>query len=200
MGSLVATGGNPDLMPFVSDNVDLSAEWYYQQNSYISLDAYNKNVTNFIVAGATQQTINGVIDPTTGKPGVFTVSIHNVNGPNANVYGAEFAIQHVFDDSGFGVQANATVVGTNKPSPIPQLPIWRSGRLRRGAWFLADSANLVAFYAQGDGFQARVAATSSRMSSLARFAARRRTNSSQFGSEPTFIINGSTTIDFQHQL
>ncbi len=39
----------------------------------------------------------------------------NVNGPTANVYGAEFALQHIFGGSGFGVQANATLVGTNKP-------------------------------------------------------------------------------------
>jgi iron complex outermembrane recepter protein len=185
VGSLVATGGNPNLMPFVADNVDLSAEWYYQQNSYISVDVYNKNVTNFIVAGATQQTINGVVDPTTGRPGVFTVST-NVNGPTANVYGAEFAIQHVFDDSGFGVQANATVVGTNKPYDPLNLSI--SGFAVTG---LADSANVVAFYDK-DGFQARVAATWQDVS-LSQFG--QGQNNSQFGSEPTFI-NGSTTIDF----
>ena len=114
VGSLVANGGNPNLMPYTSDNVDLSVEWYYQPNSYLSVDAFNKNVTDFVVAGSTQQTINGVIDPTTGAPAIFTVST-NVNGPTANVYGAEFAVQHVFGDSGFGFQANATLVGTNKP-------------------------------------------------------------------------------------
>jgi len=185
VGSLVATGGNPNLMPFTSDNVDLSVNWYYQQNSYISLDAYNKSVSNFIVAGATQQTINGVIDPTTSKPGVFTVST-NVNGPTANVYGAEFAIQHVFDDTGFGVQANATVVGTNKPYDPLNLAI--SGFAVTG---LADSANLVLFYDK-DGFQARVAGTWQDVS-LYQFG--QGQNNSQFGSEPTFI-NGSTTIDF----
>ena len=62
-------------------------------------------------------------------------------------------VQHVFDDSGFGVQANATVVGTNKPYNPLDLSI--SGFAVTG---LANSANLVAFYDK-DGFQARIAAT-----------------------------------------
>ncbi len=185
VGAMTATGGNPQLMPFLSDSVDLSAEWYYQSNSYISVDAFNKNVTNFIVAGSTQQTINGVIDPTTGAPGIFTVST-NVNGPTANVYGAEFAIQHVFDDTGFGLQANATLVGTNKPYNPLDLSI--SGFAVTG---LADSANIVAFYDK-DGFQARVAANW-RDGYLDHFG--QQQNNSKFGSEPTFV-NATTQIDF----
>jgi iron complex outermembrane receptor protein len=185
VGSLVANGGNPNLMPFQSDSVDLSAEWYYQQNSLLSVDVFNKNVTNFIVAGSTQQTINGVIDPTTGAPGVFTVTT-NVNGPTANVYGAEIAIQHVFGESGFGFQANATLVGTNKPYDPLNLAI--SGFAVAG---IGDSANLVAFYDR-DGFQARVAANW-RDAYLDHFG--QAQNNSRFGTEPTFV-NGTTQIDF----
>jgi iron complex outermembrane receptor protein len=185
VGSLVATGGNPNLMPYTSDNVDLSAEWYYRPNSYLSVDAFNKNVTDFVVAGSTQQAINGVIDPTTGAPAVFTVST-NVNGPTANVYGVEFALQHVFGASGFGVQANATLVGTNKPYDPHNLSI--SGFAVTG---LADSANLVLFYEKG-GFQARIAGNW-RDVYLDHFG--QQQNNSMFGSEPTFV-NGNTQIDF----
>lgn len=185
VGSLVANGGNPDLMPYLSDNLDLSAEWYYQPNSYMSVDVFNKNVTNFIVGGSHQQTINGVIDPTTGLPAIFTVSV-NVNGPVANVYGAEFAIQHVFGNSGFGFQANATLVGTNKPYDPRNLSI--SGFAVTG---LADSANLVAFYDK-NGFQARIAANW-RDAYLDHFG--QGQNNSMFGSEPTFV-NANTQIDF----
>jgi TonB-dependent receptor len=185
VGSLVANGGNPNLMPFQSDSVDLSAEWYYQQNSVLSVDVFNKNVTNFIVAGSTQQTINGVIDPTTGAPGIFTVTT-NVNGPVANVYGAEIAIQHVFGDSGFGFQANATLVGTNKPYDPLNLAI--SGFAVAG---IGDSANLVAFYDR-DGLQARIAANW-RDAYLDHFG--QQQNNSRFGTEPTFV-NGTTQIDF----
>ncbi len=185
VGALTATGGNPDLMPYISINVDFSAAWYYQRNSYLSVDVFNKSVSDFIVQGSTQQNINGVIDPTTGLPAVFTVST-NVNGPHANVYGAEFALQHVFGDTGFGFQANATLVDTNKPYNPLNLTV--SGFAVTG---LANSANLVAFYDK-DGFQARIAANW-RDKYLDHFG--QQQNGSRFGSEPTFV-NASTQIDF----
>ena len=135
--------------------------------------------------GSTQQAINGVIDPTTGAPAIFTVST-NVNGPTANVYGVEFAVQHVFGASGFGFQANATLVGTNKPYDPRNLSI--SGFAVTG---LADSANLVLFYEKG-GFQARIAGNW-RDVYLDHFG--QQQNNSMFGSEPTFV-NGNTQIDF----
>ena len=185
VGSLVATGSNSNLMPYQSDNIDLSAEWYYQRNSYVSLDIFSKNVTNFIVQGSTQEPIGGVIDPTTGQPAIFTVST-NVNGPAANVYGAELAIQHVFAESGFGFQANATLVGTNKPYDPLDLTV--SGFAVTG---LANSANLVAFYDK-NGFQARIAANW-RDDYLDHFG--QQQNNSRFGTEPTFA-NANTQIDF----
>ena len=99
VGTVAAQGGNPNLLPFVSDNVDLSAEWYYQENSYASLDLFSKSVSNFVVSGTTQQSFAGVIDPTTGKPVQYGLSTF-VNGPTADVYGLEAAVQHVFGDSG----------------------------------------------------------------------------------------------------
>jgi len=190
VNALTANGGNPGLMPYLSDSVDLSAEWYYQQNSYVSFGVYNKTVSNFPVQGTRQSTINTpagtpVIDPTTGQAAQFTIGAFN-NGPTANVYGAELAVQHVFGDSGFGLQANATVVGTNRS--YNQLDLTSSGFAVTG---LADSANLVAFYDK-DGFQARVAANW-RDAYLDRFG--QGQNGSQFGTEPTFV-NATTQIDF----
>jgi TonB-dependent receptor len=190
VGALTANGGNPGLMPYLSDSVDLSSEWYYQQNSYISFGVYNKTVTNFPVQGTHQGTIptpagTPVIDPTTGQAAQFTIGAYN-NGPTANVYGAEFAVQHVFGDSGFGLQANVTAVGTNKP--YNQLDLTTSGFAVTG---LADSANIVAFYDK-DGFQARVAANW-RDAYLDHFG--QQQNGSKFGTEPTFV-NSTTQIDF----
>ncbi|HEU4548629.1 MAG TPA: TonB-dependent receptor [Rhizomicrobium sp.] len=185
VGALTATGGNPELMPYVSVSIDLSAAWYYQHNSYLSVDVFNKNVSDFVVQGSTQQNINNVIDPTTGLPAIFTIST-NVNGPRANIYGAEVAIQHVFDDSGFGFQANATLVDTNKPYNPLDLAV--SGFAVTG---LANSANLVLFYDKG-GFQARIAANW-RDKYLDHFG--QQQNGSRFGTEPTFV-NASTQVDF----
>jgi len=185
VGALTASGGNPDLKPYLSDNLDLGVEWYYGQNSYLAVDAFLKDVTNFIVQGTTRQTINDVIDPSTGQKAIYTVSAR-VNGPDATVNGWEIAWQHVFGDTGFGFNANATFVHTNKP--YDPTDISQSGFAVTG---LANSANLVAFY-DNYGFEARVAANW-RDEYLLQFG--QNQNNSAFGAEPTYV-NPSLQIDF----
>ena len=182
--ALSATGGNPDLKPFLSDNLDLGLEWYYEDNSYVSTDLFYKDVTNFIVQGTTRQTINGVIDPFTTQPAVFTVSAR-VNGPSARVDGLELAWQHVFGETGFGFNANATVVHTNKP--YDETDISTSGFAVTG---LADSANFVGFYDK-NGLEVRLA-VNWRDEYLLQFG--QSQNLSAFGTEPTFV-NASTQVD-----
>ncbi len=185
VGALTATGGNPNLKPYLSDNLDLAVEWYYGTNSYLAVDAFVKDVTNFIVQGTTRQTINDVIDPSTGQKAIYTVSAR-VNGPDATVNGWEIAWQHVFGDSGFGFNANATFVDTNKP--YDPTDISQSGFAVTG---LANSANLVAFY-DNHGFEARIAGNW-RDEYLLQFG--QNQNNSAFGAEPTFV-NSSLQIDF----
>jgi TonB-dependent receptor len=185
VGALNANGGNPTLKPYLSDNFDLALEWYYQGNSYAAIDVFAKDVTNFIVQGSQRQTINDVIDPTTGQPAIYTVT-QQVNGPEATVYGLELAWQHVFGDTGFGFNANATLVDTDKP--YDRYDISQSGFAVTG---LANSANLVAFYDK-NGFEARIAANW-RDEYLRQFG--QAQNLSAFGTEPTFI-NSGLQIDF----
>jgi iron complex outermembrane receptor protein len=185
LGAFTATGGNPNLRPYISDNFDLTAEWYYQRNSYFAVDLFIKNVSNFIVAGVTRQSINNVIDPTTGQPAQFAVSAR-VNGPDATVRGVELAWQQVFGNSGFGFNANATFVNTNKPYDPNDFS--QSGFAVTG---LANSANFVGFYDK-HGFQARVA-VNWRDDYLLQFG--QAQNNGAFGAEPTFV-NQSTQIDF----
>jgi len=40
--------GNPGLLPLESKNLDLAAEWYYQDGSYLSLGYFRKSIQNFI--------------------------------------------------------------------------------------------------------------------------------------------------------
>jgi iron complex outermembrane receptor protein len=184
VGALTANGGNPTLKPYLSDNFDFAVEWYYQQNSYAAFNYFIKDVTNFIVQGTQRQTINNVIDPTTGAPAVYTVS-QRVNGPDATVDGIEFAWQHVFGDTGFGFNANVTLVDTDKP--YDRNDISQSGFAVTG---LADSANLIGFYDMS-GFEVRVAANW-RDEYLLQFG--QNQNNSEFGAEPTFV-NSSLQFD-----
>ena len=185
VGALTASGGSPALKPYLADNFDAAVEWYYKPNSYASVDFFIKDVSNFVVGGTQRQTINGVIDPSTGQPAIFSVT-QQINGPEATVRGVEIAWQHVFGDSGFGFNANATLVDTNKP--YDRTDISQSGFAITG---LADSANLVAFYDK-NGLEARVA-VNYRKEYLRGFG--QNQNTGAFGSEPTFE-NPNLQIDF----
>ncbi|MGB5471256.1 MAG: TonB-dependent receptor, partial [Woeseiaceae bacterium] len=72
------------------------------------------------------------------------------NLETATLYGWEFAVQHLFGDSGFGIGANYTLVKGDIDVDVA----------RTGFQFvlpgLSDSANLVGFY-ENDKWQARVA-------------------------------------------
>jgi iron complex outermembrane receptor protein len=184
IGALSASGGNPNLKPYLADNFDIGAEWYYQRNSYLSVGFFLKNVSNFVVGGVTRQAINGLVDPTTGTLASFAVT-QQVNGPDATVRGVELAWQQVFGSSGFGFQANATFVNTNRP--YDETNISQTGFAVTG---LANSANFVGFYDKG-GFQFRTA-LNWRDKYLLQFGQLQNTGS--FGAEPTFV-NQSFQID-----
>ncbi|MDO3382093.1 TonB-dependent receptor [Gilvimarinus algae] len=189
-----ATGGNPDLDPFESKNIDLSAEWYYAEGSYISIGYYAKDVENFIgtsldaeilfpdilnpatgprydeAAGAASAdnfgqdvrdyyVAQGWIDGTTGEllgdtssydPLVYTIRVP-VNEKEASIDGFEFAIQHMFWDSGFGGIANLTTVDGDIGYDNTLI-----GENQFALLGLSDSANLVFFYDK-NGLQARLA-------------------------------------------
>lgn len=184
IGALTADGGNPTLQPYLADNFDAAVEWYYQRNSYAAVNFFLKDVRNFIVQGVQRQTINGVVDPSTGQPAQFSVS-QRVNGPRATVKGVEIAWQNTFGNSGFGFIANATLVDTNRP--YDPTDISQSGFAVTG---LANSANFVGFYDK-NGIEFRAAANWRDKYLLAFGQAQ---NTGAFGAEPTFV-NSSLQID-----
>ncbi|WP_286267920.1 TonB-dependent receptor [Thalassotalea atypica] len=163
-GDLTSTSGNPALEPFTSDNLDLSLEWYYDDASYMSVGYFRKNVSNFIVNSQESKTFelddgSLLTDPSTGsdpsapdsEDGVatFTNTLPN-NGESAIVDGWELALQHTFNESGFGVMANATLVDSD--AELDAADITQVFALTG----LSDSLNLVGFYEKGP-FQARIA-------------------------------------------
>lgn len=201
-----ASSGDPSLVPLESNNVDISAEWYFEDTSYVSIGFYDKRVSNFTGREPVIENVYGLRDATAGpralaaqaalealglqvtdtnlfsmvaamENGVdfdsmtaeefeqaydimpnsddplmdFTVSKY-VNNKEANIYGMEFAVQHFFGDTGFGIQANYTTVNgdigfdNNGDPTVTQFALVG----------LSDTANLVAMY-EKDGFQARIA-------------------------------------------
>ena len=192
-GSRTATAGNPGLLPYESNNFDLSAEWYYTKDSYLSANWFVKRVTNFLTETTTQGPLFGITDPNAGaaeqkavaeltkagtavsaqtifaqmladNPGQLSFAgqpgdplvIWDIttptNGNSTNIHGFELSAQHVFWDSGFGVQANWSVPSGGAPwnAQVVTSQFALAG--------LSRSYNLVGFFEKW-GFQTRVAYT-----------------------------------------
>ncbi len=64
-----ATAGNPSLVPLVSDNFDVSLEWYFAPTSYVSIGFFDKRVRNFVGRGQDSSTLFGLTDPSSGAAG-----------------------------------------------------------------------------------------------------------------------------------
>ncbi|MCG8369020.1 MAG: TonB-dependent receptor, partial [Proteobacteria bacterium] len=171
-GTATASSGNPGLNPYIADNFDLSWEYYYNQGSYVSVAYFFKQVNDYIGTDVVQDVLldangeplrnpEGRFDPNLipsvpvqSEPGdpvaIFDVT-RLVNGEERDVDGFELAIQHFFGDTGFGLQANYTVVDSDAEFDANE---FGSQAILIG---LSDSWNLVGFY-ENDLFSIRAAA------------------------------------------
>jgi TonB-dependent receptor len=225
------TGGNaqnPGLLPLESENWDVSLEWYYKEDSYISVGFFDKTVKNFLGTGVFNRSLFGLRDPSSGAPGtrsgialdqlddlsmdrspgnlftmvalidanngnvaaartafeagidpvtgqlrqafvdqilgqydvrpdandpemVFRVS-QPINDREGNVFGWEFAAQHFFGDSGFGIAGSYTVVNGDVEADIGSDPDENQFALVG----LSDTANVTLMY-ENYGISARLA-------------------------------------------
>jgi TonB-dependent receptor len=67
--SATGTTGNPGLKPLISDNFDVSLEWYFDRSSYISAGFFYKKVKNFLGTGTFDSELFGLRDPSSGAAG-----------------------------------------------------------------------------------------------------------------------------------
>ena len=68
-GIALGSSGNPNLKPLISDNVDLSFEWYPRRDVYLSIGFFDKRVQNFLGTGTTTGPLFGLRDATSGAAG-----------------------------------------------------------------------------------------------------------------------------------
>ncbi len=85
--------GNPDLKAQRTANLDLSYELYYQPAGLLSVQAFNKHITNFIFVQSVSE-LRDYTEPATGevRQGTFTVQ-QPVNGGLQEIYGLEVSWQ-----------------------------------------------------------------------------------------------------------
>jgi len=169
-----ASSGNPGLNPYIADNIDLSYEWYYNDSSFFSAAVFYKQIDDYIITDVESDVILDVngsplltpegrfVQVPLNTPAVAVTS--QVGDPVANfditrllnseereVTGVEFNLQHVFGETGFGFQANFTLVDSDAefdPSNLNEQAILIG---------LSNSANLVGFY-ETDKYSVRLAA------------------------------------------
>src|SRR5690606_6029828 len=101
----------------------------------------------WIQGGDTRDVISNDSDPLYS----FRTATPN-NGREAKIHGAEFAVQHFFGDTGFGIQANYTIVRGDVAYQNLELPSVSQFYLAG----LSDTANLVGMY-ENDRLSARIA-------------------------------------------
>jgi iron complex outermembrane recepter protein len=104
--SPTASGGNPDLDPFLADQYDASLEWYPAPTTAVTGAVFVKTMDNYITAQNTTIQVPGRGD---------VLLSSNVNGGDAKVTGFEAAYNQSLNFlpapfDGFGVQASVTLV------------------------------------------------------------------------------------------
>ncbi|WP_374562266.1 TonB-dependent receptor [Ideonella sp.] len=119
--------GNPMLKPVKSQQVDLTAEWYFGRTDSVTVAAFYKDLKDIIV----KQTYAKQLTDTSGQPVDFVVT-GPINGANGHAAGMEVAYQQYFDSlpdwlSGFGVQANYTFVDSKRKLHSPVYSPYCSG-------------------------------------------------------------------------
>jgi len=71
-GVATASTGDPNLAPLISDNIDLSFEYYFRPDTYFSVGFFDKRVHNFIGTGQSQAPLFSVRDPSSGAAGTLS--------------------------------------------------------------------------------------------------------------------------------
>ncbi|MGZ2410611.1 TonB-dependent receptor [Sphingomonas sp. F9_3S_D5_B_2] len=92
-GGGTGSSGNPGLLPYKSKNVDLSAEWYYGQSSFLSVGYFHKTVSNFIGTTTSQIPLFGLTNPAHGAAYEEAISALGSGATSAQV-GAYIQAHH----------------------------------------------------------------------------------------------------------
>jgi TonB-dependent receptor len=121
----VVSAGNPDLLPYFSEQFDLGAEWYFQEGAVLAVNHFQKNINGFTQRTNTLRPfseagipIEGITDPTLLAllpQGLNTILLFNQaqNIPGlTKIKGFELLYQQRLDFllNGLGVNFNYTLL------------------------------------------------------------------------------------------
>jgi iron complex outermembrane receptor protein len=149
------TGGNPDLKPIRSTNLDAGLEWYFAKRSLLSATAFYMDLRNYIGYGSqvkTYTTFSSQFPTGAAVPYNLTVPV-NAKG---RVDGMELAYQQAITDN-FGFAGNYTYADGKQTSNVQPLTNGAPGDNR----LVGTSKNTynASAYFENKMFNARVAYT-----------------------------------------
>ena len=116
--------GNPLLKPTLSDNVDLTAEYYFGRSSSFTVAVFNKQLKDIIIGRTSVYTL---LD-SNGQSHDFSVT-SPINGAKGKARGIEVGYQQYFDKlpgwlSGFGLSGNYTYIDSHMRMNEPVSATW----------------------------------------------------------------------------
>ncbi|MFD1041431.1 TonB-dependent receptor [Pseudoxanthomonas kaohsiungensis] len=78
----VASQGNPDLTPYISNNFDLGGEWYTGDEGFVGLTLFNKRIEGYTFQGVTTRPFTDLGIPFEDLTDTQQLAINNRGGPN----------------------------------------------------------------------------------------------------------------------
>lgn len=117
------TSGNPAVDPYLADQFDVSLEWYFNQESLLSLAVFYKDVKNFIVSSTSTETHTVQLANGGGATDIEFTRFQPDNGENTTLKGIEVSYQQPFTFlpapfDGFGVLVNYTYIDAGQYSVV----------------------------------------------------------------------------------
>jgi TonB-dependent receptor len=114
--------GNPNLKPQISDNYDISLEWYLPHNGLMHVGLFDKRIHNYISYGIFAEPL-GLLMPDGTTKTYNTLVTNEFNGQTATVKGVEAGFTKFFDFlpgllSGFGVDTNFAYINSKAPGDL----------------------------------------------------------------------------------
>lgn len=143
-GDFRGSGGNPGLDPFLATQIDFSVEYYFAEESVLSLGFFAKDIDTFIVASTQQENVAGFERP-------FSIS-RKGNGDDADVKGLEVLYQQPFTGflENFGTVVTYSYIDSETPLEDD------SGRSLTLPGLSENNVNFIAYY-ENNRFSARLA-------------------------------------------
>lgn len=142
------SGGNPNLKPIRSNNVEFSTEWYFAPKSMLSAGAYYQDLRSYVTFGSFEAVFYNQ-----SEQQYTTYAMSAPVNTTGKVKGIELAYQQAIG-GGFGVMANYTYADGEETGRVPSSACADTGNCDL-VGLSKNSYNLGAYY-ENDSFSARV--------------------------------------------